>query len=230
MAGVRRLAFLLVAWLPMAAQQPLTPFQDQKARALLRSNLPCLGCHELDGDGGRSAPSLTTVGERRSAAYIRAIVENPQAVLPGVAMPTHVMATATRELIVRFLSRNAHGSDTRVPASQPRVPAAGPLDGSALYARWCASCHGSGGAGDGPNAKHLPVPPAVHTNATLMGARSDDMLHDAIAGGGTVLGKSARMPAFAGTLSRAEVRALVHQLRAFCRCEGPAWSRGVAAP
>lgn len=33
-------------------------------------------------------------------------------------------------------------------------------DGAQLYARHCAACHGTGGAGDGPEAARLPVPPA----------------------------------------------------------------------
>ncbi|WP_230981777.1 c-type cytochrome [Ruegeria pomeroyi] len=33
-------------------------------------------------------------------------------------------------------------------------------DGAQLYARHCAACHGATGAGDGPEAARLPVPPA----------------------------------------------------------------------
>lgn len=32
--------------------------------------------------------------------------------------------------------------------------------GARLYARHCAACHGPTGAGDGPEAPRLPVPPA----------------------------------------------------------------------
>ncbi|HVT38638.1 MAG TPA: hypothetical protein VHE78_06330, partial [Gemmatimonadaceae bacterium] len=75
-----RAAFLLLLPLafPLAAQQTLSAFDEAKARSLLRTQLPCLGCHELDGDGGRSAPALTSVGSRRPAAYIRAMIEDPQ--------------------------------------------------------------------------------------------------------------------------------------------------------
>jgi len=214
---------------PLMAQPPLSPFQQQKARALLRTQLSCLGCHELDGDGGRSAPSLTTVGSRRPAAYIRAVIEDPQRTVPGAAMPNAPMPAATRELLIGFLSRDAKSTAAFVPASpatSPRVP----TDGAALYGRWCASCHGASGKGDGPNAKFLPVRPAVHANAAQMRERPDDTLYDAIAGGGAVMGKSARMPAFGATLTREEIRSLVAQLRTLCRCEGPAWSRRSARP
>ena len=63
-----------------------------------------------------------------------------------------------------------------------------------------------------------------------MRERPDDSLVDAIAGGGAIMGKSARMPAFGATLTRDEIRSLVQYVRTLCRCEGPAWSRGARNP
>jgi len=224
---MRSLALLLVG-VSLAAQAPaITPFQEAKAQSLLRSQLSCLGCHELDGDGGRIGPSLTTVGERRSAAYIRAIVEDPQHFVPGVSMPKTPMPVVARELIIRYLARAA----SQGAAPQPQqVSATNARDTapSSLYARWCAACHGPGGGGDGPNARYLPVRPAIHNSAAPMSARSDDALFDAIAGGGAVMGKSPRMPAFGETFTSAEIRSLVRYIRTLCACEGPAWSRAKA--
>jgi mono/diheme cytochrome c family protein len=219
---------LLVIALPLAAQeatapQSLTPFQMAKARALLRSQLPCLGCHELDGDGGRIAPSLTTVAQRRSAGYIRAMVEDPQRVVPGAAMPRTEMPRATRDVITRYLARAARAGDPPAPA--PARDARQSVSPQVLYAKWCASCHGERGLGDGPDARRQPVAPAVHASAAAMSQRSDDALFDVIAGGGLVAGKSARMPAFGATLSPSEIRALVGYIRTLFNCEGPAWSR-----
>ena len=165
------------------------------------------------------------------------MVEDPQRALPGAAMPLTPMPRATRELVIRFLSRDAR-DDLPAPkspvspgAAAPGVPAASaPAGGAALYSRWCASCHGATGMGDGPNAKHLPVRPAAHASAERMRERPDDSLADAIAGGGAIMGKSARMPAFGATLTRDEIRSLVRHVRALCRCEGPAWSAGVRNP
>src|SRR5581483_7721307 len=130
------LAFLLVGSV-LGAQPALTPFDEAKARALLRTQLPCLGCHELDGEGGHSAPSLTTVGARRSADYIAAIIADPQTRLPGAAMPRHPMSERTRDLITRFLARDARGADV-APVRAPTARTANPPDGAALYVRWCA--------------------------------------------------------------------------------------------
>lgn len=218
-----RFVFTMLVAAPLAAQQPpLTPFQEHRARTLLRDQLPCLGCHELDGDGGRIAPSLSTVGQRRSADYIRAIIHDPQSVVPGAAMPHTEMPASTRELIIRLLSRRSRRGPGPPPSNLSGALNVAP---ATLYATWCASCHGERGDGQGANARYLPIPPAVHASAELMSGRSDDALYDAIAGGGAVMGKSARMPAFGATLTQAEMQSLVVYIRALCSCAGPTWSR-----
>lgn len=221
-----RFLLLLAIAAPLVAQQPLTAFDQQKARDLLHQLLPCLGCHELDGDGGRSAPSLTTVHERRSAAYIRAIIEEPQRIVPGAAMPRIPMPSSTREAVIRYLARAAPvGSQ---PALSSQIVPGENFSATELYNRWCVQCHGRTGAGDGPNAAFLPVPPTAHRDARTMRSRSDDALFDVIAAGGLSMGKSARMPAFGETLTLTEIRSLVAYIRTLCACSGPAWSRDAA--
>ncbi len=80
-------------------------------------------------------------------------------------------------------------------------------------------------AGVPPSAPEPPPPLApAHGDPTLMSGRPDDTLFDAIAAGGYVLDRSARMPAFAGLLSPAQIRALVGHIRVLCDCEQPAWA------
>ena len=227
--------FLLQGWgwtvvlLPLAAgaQAPaLTPFAARKAEVLLSARLPCLGCHTLKGEGGKIGPDLTTVRERRSPAYIAAMVSDPQRVVPGSVMPRTAMPDGERDLVVRYLS--ALPASAPAPAAPPPAPNAvvAVTDGAALYARWCAACHGPTGKGDGPNASALPVPPAVHSSRDAMSRRSDDALFDTIAGGGAIMNRSPRMPAFGATLSEAQILSLVAYIRTLCSCQGPAWSRG----
>ena len=50
-----------------------------------------------------------------------------------------------------------------------------PAGGETLFARHCASCHGASGAGDGPLAAELRVPPAnLRTIARRNGGRFDE--------------------------------------------------------
>ncbi len=213
------LSLSLVA--PTAASQALSRFAEQKAEMLLRDKLPCLGCHQMGKEGGRLAPDLATVRQRRSAEYIAAIVADPQRVRPGSMMPRHPQPAAQEQLISRYLATrpgSATGAAGVLPA--PREDRAA----GTLYARFCAGCHGTSGGGDGPNAKSLPVPPAVHSSAAQMSLRSDDALFDAISGGGAIMNRSARMPAFGLALAPTEIRSLVRHIRELCRCQGPAWS------
>jgi mono/diheme cytochrome c family protein len=64
-----------------------------------------------------------------------------------------------------------------------------------------------------------------------MSARPDDALFDTISGGGAIMNRSPRMPAYGTTLTSAQIRALVRHIRSLCQCTGPAWSSdGERAP
>jgi mono/diheme cytochrome c family protein len=209
---------------PLSDPTPLSVAESRKAEALLRDHLPCLGCHTLNGTGGKVGPDLTTVRTRRSAEYIASIVSDPARVVPAAAMPRTLMLPVTRDLIIRYLQTRPGTPAGAMPAPLP-APAATTVDGAALYTKWCASCHGLKGKGDGPNAPNLPVKPATHADGAAMSRRPDDSLYDTIAGGGEIMNRSPRMPAFGASLTPAEIRALVAHIRTLCRCQGPAWSR-----
>ncbi len=201
-----------------------TAFAKAKAASVLRDQLPCLGCHRLNGEGGTIGPDLTTVRERRSAEYIASMIADPQRVRPGSAMPKTRMPDATRDLVTRYLSSLPGNATDAAAATAPPAPSTAGT-GEALYGRWCAACHGATGEGDGPNAANLPVKPAVHASREAMSARPDDSLFDTIASGGAVMNRSPRMPAFGATLTPPEIRLLVRHIRTLCKCEGPTWGR-----
>ncbi len=226
-------AFVMVlVGLPItgAHAQPLSPFATAKATTLLREKYGCLGCHRLGEEGGQLAPALHDVRTRRDAVYIAAIIRNPQQARPGAAMPRTRMPEADRALITRFLggdvaNREIASRDVANREPAPATPVSSDANGASLYRTWCAGCHGITGRGDGPNVKALPVPPARHADAATMSQRPDDTLYDTIDGGGAIMNRSARMPAFGGSLSPIQIRALVAHIRTLCRCVGPAWSR-----
>ena len=223
-----------VAWAQASATPPasdLTAFVRAKAEALLRDQLPCLGCHTLDGKGGKLAPELATVRSRRDAAYVARVVVDPQGTVPGTLMPHTPMPHQWRALIVRYLGGDATIVDAAQAAPRIDTTANANWTGATLYARYCTGCHGQRGRGDGPNATSLPVPPARHASRDAMSARPDDALYDTISGGGAIMNRSPRMPAYGTTLSPAQIRALVRHIRSLCQCQGPAWSTdGQVAP
>lgn len=230
LSTARAVAALLVVGACLARSteadaQELSAFSRRKAESLFKDHLPCLGCHKLNGDGGTIGPDLTTVRQRRSPEYIASMVADPQRVVPGSAMPRIAMPEATLDLITRYLGGAKPEARGQRPEAGGQRPEGKADSGVQLYARWCASCHGATGKGDGPNAANLPVKPAVHSSREAMSVRPDDSLFDTIASGGAVMNRSPRMPAFGGTLTSTEIRALVRHIRTLCRCEGPAWSR-----
>jgi mono/diheme cytochrome c family protein len=205
--------------LAQAPAAPLSPFQRAKAETLLERKLSCLGCHTLNGKGGRVGPDLTAVGARLDAAAIRKQIEQPRALMPRLPI-----APSTRDLIVAYLSEQRASS--AAPAQTIALPAGSGSRAEQLYQQRCASCHGAAGKGDGPNAQYLDRPPARHSDAAAMRVRTDDRLFDAIHAGGAIMGGSARMPAFGETLSAEEIRLLVSYIRQLCRCQQPAWADG----
>jgi mono/diheme cytochrome c family protein len=204
-----------------ASSGDLTAFERAKVETLLRRQLPCLGCHSLRGEGGKLAPELSTVRERRDGDYVARMVGDPQGTVAGTFMPHTPMPAEWRALIVRYLGGNASALQA-VARSGPATTA--DTNGATLYARYCTGCHGDRGNGDGPNAKSLPVPPARHASRETMSLRPDDSLYDTIAGGGAIMNRSPRMPAYGTTLAPAQIRALVRHIRSLCKCAGPAWS------
>lgn len=214
------------------ADAPISAFAKLKAERMLRERLPCLGCHTLDDAGGQIGPDLSTVGLRRDAAYIAAMIADPQRHVPGSAMPRTPMPAETRALIASYLAtrRRASAAAPRATnmasiASPTAALTAGAVNAPALYARWCSACHGATGLGDGPNARYLRKRPPAHANAAAMSVRPDDALYDVISSGGGILDAASWMPPFGATLTRAEILALVAHIRTLCNCQGPDWSR-----
>lgn len=90
--------------------------------------------------------------------------------------------------------------------------------GEALYKTYCAQCHGIHGNGMGINIRDMSVQPRDHTDAVAMSARSDQILFDAVKGGGQAINKSILMPPWEGALSDEEIRRLVAYMRVLCKC------------
>lgn len=224
---------------PAAEVPALSAYDRQKAQALLRDRHSCLGCHRLDGEGGRVGPALDGVGARRRDGYLLRILAHPDSAAPGTVMPRIRMTDERRRLLAGYLSgRDSSeaggggsgylslvGHPLRPPTPRERGIDAGDATGDALYRARCSACHGAGGDADGYNARYLPTRPAVHASDGAMSRRPDDVLFDGIWAGGRVLDRSHRMPPFGGSLTREQTWSLVEHIRELCDCRGPAWSR-----
>jgi mono/diheme cytochrome c family protein len=214
---------------PPFSAQTLTPFSRNKATLFIRDRFPCLGCHRLGDEGGRIGPDLSHAGERLQPAYLRYVIEAPQAAMPASAMPRHLMPSDRVTLLANYLSDSPvvgePGRYLSLTDSPLHAPSRGAATEADLYRRHCSACHGDEGNGDGYNAAFLPVPPTRHADSAYMATRPDDTLFDGVHAGGYILNRSHRMPAFGQLLSSEQIRSIVSYMRELCECLGPSWSR-----
>jgi mono/diheme cytochrome c family protein len=84
------------------------------------------------------------------------------------------------------------------------------------YRTFCASCHGSGGKGDGPVAATLATHPAHFSDCAMMNKMSDDSMFNVIKNGGGATARSKDMPAWGSGFEDSEIHDLVAFLMTFC--------------
>ncbi len=91
--------------------------------------------------------------------------------------------------------------------------------GKELYEYYCALCHGKTGKGNGFNSFSMSVPPANHTDATVMATLSDTQIYQVIKEGGTSLGRSPMMPPWGRVINDSEISSLVTFIRTLVTSE-----------
>jgi mono/diheme cytochrome c family protein len=105
------------------------------------------------------------------------------------------------------------------PPAAPASPAAAPdaKRGAALYATYCASCHGPQGNADGPAGAALNPRPARHSDGAYMNALSNEHLFKVVKEGGQTVGKSPLMAPWGGTLTDAQIWDVVAFVRSLAK-------------
>lgn len=89
--------------------------------------------------------------------------------------------------------------------------------GKETYAKFCASCHGAAGKGDGPGAAALNPKPKDLTDKAYMAKLGDKYLVDIIAKGGPAVGKSPLMPPWGAALKAEDIQDVVAFLRSLSK-------------
>jgi mono/diheme cytochrome c family protein len=106
------------------------------------------------------------------------------------------------------------------PPVEPAEPAGGAppatadaAAGAITYQTFCAACHGAKGDGDSPFAQTLNPPPTAHSDGKYMNTLTDDYLFRLIKEGGMAVGKSPNMAPWGGSLSDAQIRDVMADIR-----------------
>jgi nitric oxide reductase subunit C len=72
--------------------------------AALINQEDCLSCHSLGDQGEKKGGRLEWIGARRSASWIAAYLENPEAVSPGAEMPAYDhLSEGQRQMVGEFI-------------------------------------------------------------------------------------------------------------------------------
>ncbi len=94
-------------------EQPHLTGNPARGEELYRTKGGCARCHTIAGRGGALGPDLTEVGTRRSAAYLRQALTNPEAAIPEGFLLVHLATTDGRRITGVRLNEDAFSIQLR---------------------------------------------------------------------------------------------------------------------
>lgn len=63
----------------------------------------CIGCHEVEGKGGKIGPEVSKLGKRLEGDWIYAYLKNPQSAIPGAMMPNFALTDEEAKALTEYL-------------------------------------------------------------------------------------------------------------------------------
>ncbi|HEY7498080.1 MAG TPA: cytochrome b N-terminal domain-containing protein [Vicinamibacterales bacterium] len=78
----------IVAYVRRVTRDPYPGYAPEIETAATVWARYCVGCHIIDGDGGKEGPELTKAGEKHDKAKLKTWIEDPEAVDPLADMPS----------------------------------------------------------------------------------------------------------------------------------------------
>jgi cytochrome c2 len=69
----------------------------------------CLGCHSVAGAGGKVAPPLDDVVQRRGEEWVRKKIRNPRGTNPYTIMPTLALKPKEIDEVIDYLTHEGDG-------------------------------------------------------------------------------------------------------------------------
>jgi putative heme-binding domain-containing protein len=92
--------WLVTAFVETLGKRPVegVPGDPVAGESLYRGKGNCLQCHTAEAPGGLAGPELTDIGARRSAAYLRRALLDPEAEVPGNFLQVRLVARDGRSL------------------------------------------------------------------------------------------------------------------------------------
>lgn len=96
----------IVAYVQKLSRTPYPGFDPGTETAASVYARFCIGCHVIDGEGGKDGPELSAIGGKHDADFLKQLVADPEAVNPDAEMPSFKSRLTQDELdaIARYLS------------------------------------------------------------------------------------------------------------------------------
>lgn len=107
--------------------------------------------------------------------------------------------------------------ETAPSGEEAAAAAAAPVafNASQAFQSTCATCHGTGGGGDGPGAAALDPKPASFNTAEFWDRVTEEQMANVIQNGGVAEGLSAAMPAWGALYDEQQTQQLIEYIKTF---------------